>query len=616
MASTATDITKRNAGAAEGDVAMEEDDRSSENEEHQEEQENNDDDDDDEEEDPATQEANRLRLEQQARKYVAAQTHEVIIPSYSAWFSMSSIHPLEQRALPEFFNSKNRSKTPAIYKEYRDFMINTYRLRPSEYLTITACRRNLAGDVCAVMRVHAFLEQWGLINYQVDPEGRPSALGPPFTGHFRVILDTPRGLQSLNPGTKLAKPGTTMPQKPTAPPSIAFQKSIYQTTNKSAKPVSEAEALALEKSAAQSTGVSAINYSCDTCGVDCTNERYHSLKIRDYELCPPCYLDGRFPSTMFSGDFVKLTTTTNGVAGADVEEKAGAETWSDAETLLLLEGIELYDDDWVSIAEHVGTKSREACVLKFLQLPIEEGYDDGPSGPNGASKAVGVNGVKSEGDLGLLRYSKIPFDKVDNPVLSVAAFLAGVKGAESAKAKVSGATEGSEVKNEAMEVEEGDGASKAKGSGTLKSTLSMAPTSRTAHLAMQHTASAAASLATEADNQIRESLTKLVGAQIRKLELKMAQFEEMEEALEDERRGVEALRLSLLSERAQIRRWLEGVNANAGGAINKPLVAEAVGLLQGGSGGRLHLQNVDTSQGMAPGDPGAPVADGAYGTLV
>ena len=118
-------------------------------------------------EDPAQQEANRQRVEDQARKYLAAQTHEVIIPSYSAWFDMSKIHPVERRALPEFFNSRNRSKTPSIYKDYRDFMINTYRLRPSEYLTVTACRRNLAGDVCALMRVHAFLEQWGLINYQV-----------------------------------------------------------------------------------------------------------------------------------------------------------------------------------------------------------------------------------------------------------------------------------------------------------------------------------------------------------------------------------------------------------------------------------------------------------------
>lgn len=102
-----------------------------------------------------------------ARSHLIEQTHRIILPSYSAWFDMNQIHNLEKKALPEFFNSRNRSKTPATYKDYRDFMINTYRLNPSEYLTVTACRRNLAGDVCAIMRVHAFLEQWGLINYQV-----------------------------------------------------------------------------------------------------------------------------------------------------------------------------------------------------------------------------------------------------------------------------------------------------------------------------------------------------------------------------------------------------------------------------------------------------------------
>lgn len=35
---------------------------------------------------------------------------------------------------------------------YRNFMIDTYRLNPSEYLTATACRRNLTGDVCAILR--------------------------------------------------------------------------------------------------------------------------------------------------------------------------------------------------------------------------------------------------------------------------------------------------------------------------------------------------------------------------------------------------------------------------------------------------------------------------------
>lgn len=58
---------------------------------------------------------------------VTEQTHHIIIPSYSAWFDYNSIHIIEKRALPEFFNSKNKSKTPEIYIAYRNFMIDTYR---------------------------------------------------------------------------------------------------------------------------------------------------------------------------------------------------------------------------------------------------------------------------------------------------------------------------------------------------------------------------------------------------------------------------------------------------------------------------------------------------------
>lgn len=111
------------------------------------------------------------------------------------------------------------------YLAYRNFMIDTYRLNPQEYLTSTSCRRNLTGDVCAVMRcarahthtqslwlygritliwcvlflrVHAFLEQWGLVNYQVDAESRPMPMGPPPTPHFNVLADTPSGLVPLH----------------------------------------------------------------------------------------------------------------------------------------------------------------------------------------------------------------------------------------------------------------------------------------------------------------------------------------------------------------------------------------------------------------------------------
>lgn len=107
-------------------------------------------------------------LEASAREQLITQTHAIILPSYASWFDMNTVNTIEKKALAEFFNGRNRSKTAATYKDYRDFMINTYRLNPIEYLTATACRRNLAGDVCAIMRIHSFLEQWGLINYQVS----------------------------------------------------------------------------------------------------------------------------------------------------------------------------------------------------------------------------------------------------------------------------------------------------------------------------------------------------------------------------------------------------------------------------------------------------------------
>ena len=109
----------------------------------------------------------KAALEAAARSHLIEQRYAIVLPSYSTWFDMNAIHLTERQYLPEFFNNRNRSKTETVYREYRNFMINTYRLNPSEYLTVTACRRNLAGDVCAVMRVHGFLEQWGLINYQV-----------------------------------------------------------------------------------------------------------------------------------------------------------------------------------------------------------------------------------------------------------------------------------------------------------------------------------------------------------------------------------------------------------------------------------------------------------------
>ena len=46
---------------------------------------------------------------------VYPQKHHIIIPSYSSWFDYNGVHVIERRGLPEFFNGKNRSKTPEVY---------------------------------------------------------------------------------------------------------------------------------------------------------------------------------------------------------------------------------------------------------------------------------------------------------------------------------------------------------------------------------------------------------------------------------------------------------------------------------------------------------------------
>lgn len=96
---------------------------------------------------------------------------------------------------------------------------------------------------------------------------------------------------------------------------------------------------------------------------------------------------------MFSGDFVKLTQNQvqHGV-GASMEDD-----WTDQEILLLLEGVEMYDDDWNAVEEHVGSRSAHQCIRKFLELPIEDPY------------------IATEGNMGPLRYARVPFEQADNP---------------------------------------------------------------------------------------------------------------------------------------------------------------------------------------------------------
>ena len=38
------------------------------------------------------------------------------------------------------------------------------------------------------------------------------------------------------------------------------------------------------------------------------------------------------------------------------------------------QGLEMFKDDWNKVAEHVGTRTQDECILHFLRLPIEDPF--------------------------------------------------------------------------------------------------------------------------------------------------------------------------------------------------------------------------------------------------
>ncbi|XP_065354903.1 SWI/SNF complex subunit SMARCC2 isoform X2 [Calliphora vicina] len=504
---------------------------------------------------------------------VTEQTHHIIVPSYSAWFDYNSIHVIEKRAMPEFFNSKNKSKTPEIYMAYRNFMIDTYRLNPTEYLTSTACRRNLAGDVCAIMRVHAFLEQWGLINYQIDAELRPTPMGPPPTSHFHILSDTPSGIQSLNP------------QK-TQQPSAA--KSLLDLDKKpSGGPSKEGKEDSLDKAP-----VGIKTEPVENGSAAATASGQFGLKLDQY---------AKKPAAMKNRTAASLSRE-----------------WTDQETLLLLEGLELHKDDWNKVCEHVGTRTQDECILHFLRLPIEDPYleDDG-------------------GFLGPLGCQPIPFSKSGNPIMSTVAFLASVVDPRVAAAAAKAAMEefaaikdevpaaimdshlkniekasasgkfnpshglissgiagtsidkdeedpnaatvgvvppsgsadeemkdltkkddvsGMDVKEIKTEESSGDGSAGegvSKEIDVAKQVFNEANVQTAAAAALASAAVKAKHLAALEERKIKSLVALLVETQMKKLEIKLRHFEELETTMEREREGLEYQRQQLITERQQ-----------------------------------------------------------------
>lgn len=89
---------------------------------------------------------------------------------YVAWFDWNGIHEIEREALKEFFDSSSYTRTPKVYREYRDWIVNKFREEPRRRLRFTEVRKALVGDVSLLKKVFVFLEKWSLINFGVEED--------------------------------------------------------------------------------------------------------------------------------------------------------------------------------------------------------------------------------------------------------------------------------------------------------------------------------------------------------------------------------------------------------------------------------------------------------------
>eukprot|EP01006_Ploeotia_vitrea_P035513 TRINITY_DN65895_c14_g1_i1.p1 TRINITY_DN65895_c14_g1~~TRINITY_DN65895_c14_g1_i1.p1 ORF type:complete len:699 (+),score=109.99 TRINITY_DN65895_c14_g1_i1:70-2166(+) len=144
-----------------------------------------------------TADASAQLLHEQQRLSADARP-SITVPVFAQWYRDDRIHPIEVEAFPEFFpdpqQPSNSCNNEATYRSYRDFMINVYRSTPNRYLTATEARVRLNGDASVIIRLHEFLEHWGLINHGHPETSQVSSweLAP---SAYPIVWDTPTGIK-------------------------------------------------------------------------------------------------------------------------------------------------------------------------------------------------------------------------------------------------------------------------------------------------------------------------------------------------------------------------------------------------------------------------------------
>ncbi|XP_062184146.1 SWI/SNF complex subunit SWI3D-like [Phragmites australis] len=277
-----------------------------------------------------------------------------VVPTFAGWFSWKEIHPIEKQTLATFFDGKSERRTPNIYLGIRNFIMNKFHFNPQMHLESNDLSELSIGEMDARVEVLEFLAHWGLVNFHpfppvgqecklvesksnVDTEEKTSLVEKLF--QFETVqsylVPVPNKVDAVSPAQVA---------------SLLFEPTLVEDA------ITAAE--------------SSVEYHCNSCSIDCSRKRYHCRTQADFDLCSDCYNEGKFDEGMSQADFILMESAK--VPGS------GGTSWTDQETLLLLEALEIFKaNKWDDIAEHVATKTKAQCMLYFLQMPILDCFLDG-----------------------------------------------------------------------------------------------------------------------------------------------------------------------------------------------------------------------------------------------
>lgn len=93
------------------------------------------------------------------------------------WYAPTAVSSLERAALSEWFDGSAAHRTQESYIQTREKIRAMSRsMGPQQFLTGTVVRRTIPGDIGSLLRLHAFLTTYALINADAINESTPTPL--------------------------------------------------------------------------------------------------------------------------------------------------------------------------------------------------------------------------------------------------------------------------------------------------------------------------------------------------------------------------------------------------------------------------------------------------------